>query len=743
MIKTIFSINDYKYNPLLAAAIFTLSGFLFIQTASAEGLPGTVEGVGSHFVITNSSYLNVTLDSSEMINLRMESVPEMVTLFIESSSSAIATQVIFTGFNPNTTYYKYEDNYHNLTAFIADSSGYYSYTQDLSQPHLVFIQPRTSTKFIKDDITGGDCSSIGIWDFFTKTCVLTQNLFETVQVDSNSVTLNGNGNTITGNGTGNGVYLPSITGATIKNLKIQNFPFGILLYQSSNNTLTGNTLNSNNFATHLLESSNNTLTGNIASNNVSGGIFLSNSSDNILIGNTASSSGSTGIGLNSSTGNTLTGNTADLNGFVGISIAFSSNNTLTGNIVQENGNNFDNYDVKVFASSDIDCNNSITNTTGSGGRPIKYFSSAVNLSSETLSELILCNADGSNISDITIDGSSTRQNNGLLLVRTDSSTITSVNSSNNFIGIQLDFSNGNTLTGNTVNSNNFGAFLGNSSGNNTLTNNTASNNTNTGIYIGSPSSNSNQIYRNNLIDNSTQAIVETPGNSGNIFNLPLSDGGNYWSDYDTPAEGCIDTDADNFCDSPYTFSGGQDNLPWIVKDGWAGPPKMVKPTVGGEITQLQSGRHSGIDIDSDIDGTPIFATATGTVFHVATSDSDCGDWVWIFHDDIKKLDDTVVSNISTTYLHLTNVIVGIGDTVSRGQQIGLGDNTGIGSTAPHLHFGVRQGPQPTVAGCEASDRIGDSTVALDPLDFVSYDLDPKYFEVKVESPVDLIVTDPD
>ena len=177
MIKTIFSINDYKYKPLLAAAIFALSGFLFIQTASAEGLPGTVEGVGSHFVITNSSYLNVTLDSSEMINLRMESVPEMVTLFIESSSSAIATQVIFTGFNPNTTYYKYEDNYHNLTAFIADSSGYYSYTQDLSQPHLVFIQPRTSTKFIKDDITGGDCSSIGIWDFFTKTCVLTQNLF--------------------------------------------------------------------------------------------------------------------------------------------------------------------------------------------------------------------------------------------------------------------------------------------------------------------------------------------------------------------------------------------------------------------------------------------------------------------------------------------------------------------------------------------------------------------------------------
>src|SRR3989344_5879252 len=457
---------------------------------------------------------------------------------------------------------------------------------------------------IADNATGGDCISIGAWDAPIKTCTLTQDLNQGVIIDNDNVILDGNGHTTAGSNAGNGVFLLGRIGVTVKNLNVKNFAIGIYLESSSNNTLTGSVV-SNNFSCGIClhTSNNNTLTDNTASNNVpnAGGIQLVFSSNNTLTGNTESSNN------------------------IGILLSDYSNNTLTSNIAQENNRS----DIYVLASSDSDCNNNITDTTGSGGRPIKYFSGEVNLNNETLSELILCNADNSNITDITIDGSATKQNNGLLLVWTDSSTITNVNSSNNFYGINLASSNNNTLTGNTA-SNNInagillqasnentltsntasnnaqeGIFLISSSNNNALTGNTVSGNFNTGIRIDISSSNNtltgntvshndfnkgifvisssnNQIYRNNLISNSPQASVTTDSN-GNVFNLASPIGGNYWSDFDTTAEGCNDANGDNFCDAPYTFTGGQDNLPWTTQDRWL-DPATTTPSTERQIT---------------------------------------------------------------------------------------------------------------------------------------------------------------
>src|SRR3989344_256321 len=411
---------------------------------------------------------------------------------------------------------------------------------------------------IADNATGGDCISIGAWDAPIKTCTLTQDLNQGVIIDNDNVILDGNGHTTAGSNAGNGVFLLGRIGVTVKNLNVKNFAIGIYLESSSNNTLTGSVV-SNNFSCGIClhTSNNNTLTDNTASNNVpnAGGIQLVFSSNNTLTGNTASSNN------------------------IGILLSDSSNNTLTSNIAQENNRS----DIYVLASSDSDCNNNITDTTGSGGRPIKYFSGEVNLNNETLSELILCNADNSNITDITIDGSATKQNNGLLLVWTDSSTITNVNSSNNFYGINLiSSSNNNALTGNTVSGNfNTGIRIDISSSNNTLTGNTVSHNDfNKGIFV--ISSSNNQIYRNNLISNSPQASVTTDSN-GNVFNVASPIGGNYWSDFDTTAEGCNDANGDNFCDAPYTFTGGQDNLPWTTQDRWL-DPATTTPSTERQIT---------------------------------------------------------------------------------------------------------------------------------------------------------------
>ncbi len=74
-------------------------------------------------------------------------------------------------------------------------------------------------------------------------------------------------------------------------------------------------------------------------------------------------------------------------------------------------------------------------------------------------------------------------------------------------------------------------------------------------------SNYNKIYNNFL--RSKYKISDSCG--GNIWNLSLGVGGNYWEAYDSPSEGCYDENSDGYCDSPYSPSPlGKDFLPIFV-----------------------------------------------------------------------------------------------------------------------------------------------------------------------------------
>ncbi|VVB91260.1 Cell surface glycoprotein [uncultured archaeon] len=394
----------------------------------------------------------------------------------------------------------------------------------------------------------------------------------------------------------------------VKNNSASNNSYAISLDSSSNNTLSGNTASSNsNIGIFLASSSSNILTNNTASSNWLG-IYLGYSNNNTLTNNTASSN-SVGIRLASSSSNTLTNNTA--NSFsIGLYIESSSNNTLTNNTAKENGQ----YDVHVEANSDAQCNNVIQNTIGSGDRQIKYFNNSVNLQDEVLSELILCNANNSNINNVTISGSAAISNNLLHVLRTNNSNLTNIKSSNNFEGIILDWSSNNTLTNNTANSNNWDGIHLRSSSNNTLTNNIVSSNpygirlqsssSNTlinntadssgqyGIYlqfsstntlsgnnasnnnegIHLDSSNNNTIYNNyfnntnnvvftNTIYSNTWNTTKTPGtNIIGGYNL----GGNFWANPNGTgfSQTCADADKDSICDSPYILDANNtDYLP--------------------------------------------------------------------------------------------------------------------------------------------------------------------------------------
>ncbi|MBI5147861.1 MAG: hypothetical protein HZA37_01780, partial [Parcubacteria group bacterium] len=91
ILKTPKNASDPRLTALLltAATLFFIGGFLLINTSYAEEtplnliLPGATEGEGTHFEITDSEYLNITLDSSETIKLSMESIPEMITMMID------------------------------------------------------------------------------------------------------------------------------------------------------------------------------------------------------------------------------------------------------------------------------------------------------------------------------------------------------------------------------------------------------------------------------------------------------------------------------------------------------------------------------------------------------------------------------------------------------------------------------------------------------------------------------------
>ena len=91
--------------------------------------------------------------------------------------------------------------------------------------------------------------------------------------------------------------------------------------------------------------------------------------------------------------------------------------------------------------------------------------------------------------------------------------------------------------------------------------------------------------------------------------------------------------------------------------------------------------HEGQDIDAAY-GTPVEASAPGRVI-IAGRQRGYGNVVYIDHG----------AGLSTRYGHLSQIDVTVGQTVTRGQTIGLVGSTGR-STGPHLHYEVRINNQP-------------------------------------------------
>ncbi|RLJ00558.1 MAG: hypothetical protein DRP06_01925 [Candidatus Aenigmatarchaeota archaeon] len=177
-------------------------------------------------------------------------------------------------------------------------------------------------------------------------------------INASDIILNCNGTTISGNTSGYGINLTNYNNATIKNCIVMNFSNGIRLYNSSDNNLTNNTVNDNNYGISILSSSNNNqITNNTANNNSNHGIYLYSSSNNTLTNNTINNNSENGIRLYNSSNNNLTNNLANDNN-MGIYLYLSSNNQLINNTANNDINGIYLY----YSSNNIVYNNFFNNT---------------------------------------------------------------------------------------------------------------------------------------------------------------------------------------------------------------------------------------------------------------------------------------------------------------------------------------------------------------------------------------------
>jgi len=120
---------------------------------------------------------------------------------------------------------------------------------------------------------------------------------------------------------------------TIENANVESFSFGIYLFDSNNNVISGNTATANYEGVYLYSSSNNAVSGNNVTSNYHG-VDLESSSGNTVSGNSAVAN-SFGLTLTNSNGNTVSENNITQS-YIALGLYSSSGNTFFGNTVANN-----------------------------------------------------------------------------------------------------------------------------------------------------------------------------------------------------------------------------------------------------------------------------------------------------------------------------------------------------------------------------------------------------------------------
>ncbi|MFA6907249.1 MAG: right-handed parallel beta-helix repeat-containing protein, partial [Candidatus Micrarchaeia archaeon] len=315
---------------------------------------------------------------------------------------------------------------------------------------------------------------------------------------------------------GYGIYLLSSSNNTLANLTATSTSGrALFLYSTSNYNVAYNVAASANYAIRLETGSSYNVFSNITATTVGGNaIYLTDSANynnfsnlnatstgsyssaitlqasvyyNIFSNLSATSTGSSSYAftlVNTANSNTITNINATALLGIAVRVITSSSNTIANNSFVGGAG------IYYSATAISHCANTITNNTGAGGKPVLYYANAgVSLSDIDASEIILCNSNGSSISNANVTSG----------------------------GVQMFFSNYNTLSGIAANASSAGAstvYL-QSSASNTLSNINAT--ATDGYAAWFASSHNNSVSSLNATATTGYGVYLTSSSSNNTF----------------------------------------------------------------------------------------------------------------------------------------------------------------------------------------------------------------------------------
>ena len=303
-------LSNVNNQPALISYAFTLD--------ERGQLPGEFIGKATSFDIQRSLYRNVSVTFDKKTQAHIQSITGMVGMRIASLNDTLG--ITISNLEPNTKYYKYVDHLDNLQEITADEAGSVTFQQDASQERYIMIFTHPSTYFIEDNVTGGDCNTIGSWNTSTKTCTLNKDTTKSIEIKDNGITLDGDNHTVQGPNSNIGIYVNGglfgdITDVTVKNIIVKGFSKGIQINNTNNVNLI-NVITSNNAdGTEFYRAENSSIIDSSITSNTSKGLIIGTSSD-----------------INAVTNNTITSNG------VGIDLGLNSQSSISRNNITLNGN---------------------------------------------------------------------------------------------------------------------------------------------------------------------------------------------------------------------------------------------------------------------------------------------------------------------------------------------------------------------------------------------------------------------
>jgi hypothetical protein len=205
-------------------------------------------------------------------------------------------------------------------------------------------------------------------------------------------------------------------------------------------------------------------------------------------------------------------NLTSYSNLVGLTLITGLRLNLNNSNISDNTNFDFEYSIPSLESS---CDLTLNNIIGTGGNPIEYYNSSVNLSNKVYSELILCNADNSTIDNVSIISKDSSNSNVFFNYYTDDSSYLNMDIKNTMWGFFLRNSNNNIFSNITYNNNINGQVILTSSNNTFL--NLVLNNSNINAIISQVDSNNNSFVNINVFNTTLGNGIQLEDSNFNSF----------------------------------------------------------------------------------------------------------------------------------------------------------------------------------------------------------------------------------